>query len=232
MRLDTAEKRAAYRKSMIRDGSTPDSRNSEAGECWLYDYTGQAAGQKFVVMAFRGKAGKPEFHYSYRTAEQREHKIAEFFAGIAAHQEYKAKQNAIANGPHDVKPGDIFVCSWGYDQTNIDYYQCVALVGSTMMEVREIGCQSEGTAWLQGKSVPLPNSWLTESYGGEEGEKYKAEHGRYPRREKASLRVKISLCNGEPSFRVASYASAYRMKPETVIAGKPIFREHHWTAYA
>jgi hypothetical protein len=45
--------------------------------------------------------------------------------------------------------------------------------------------------------------------------------------------VKISRASdGEPSFRVASYASAYRIKPVAVIADKPIFAESHWTAYA
>ena len=31
-------------------------------------------------------------------------------------------------GPHGVKVGDVFVESWGYDQTNIDYYEVVRLM--------------------------------------------------------------------------------------------------------
>jgi len=31
-------------------------------------------------------------------------------------------------GPHGVKVGDVFVETWGYDQTNIDYYEVVRLM--------------------------------------------------------------------------------------------------------
>jgi hypothetical protein len=34
--------------------------------------------------------------------------------------------------------GDILVASWGYDQTNIDYYQVVAVVGSSSVRIRKI----------------------------------------------------------------------------------------------
>ena len=233
MRLDTAEKRAQYRQIMIPKGATPDPRNSDAGACYLLEYPGNDTHARFVAMAFRGSAGKPEFHYSFRSAEQRECKIVEFFARIASHQEYRAKcRTEAAAAQYDVKVGDIFVASWGYDQTNIDYYQCTALIGTKMMEVREIDSQSEDTAWLQGKSVPMPGAWSTEADSSEAGQKYKDENGRYPRVPKQPMHVKIQGANGEPCFRVASYCLAYRVKPVTVIEGKPIYREHHWTAYA
>jgi hypothetical protein len=39
-----------------------------------------------------------------------------------------------------VKVGDIFYCSWGYDQTNIDFYQVVELSASgKTAKLREIG---------------------------------------------------------------------------------------------
>lgn len=34
-----------------------------------------------------------------------------------------------------LKVGDYLECSWGYDQTNIDYYKVVALVGKTMVSI-------------------------------------------------------------------------------------------------
>lgn len=34
--------------------------------------------------------------------------------------------------------GDILVCSWGYNQTNIDYYQVIAVTASSV-RIREIG---------------------------------------------------------------------------------------------
>lgn len=229
MRLDTAEKRAAYRLVMIPKDSTLDPRSNEKGAVYVYQFPNG----KLAAMAFVGTAAKPCWHYSYRTPEAREQKIAEFFAGIDAHQEFKAKQKAATSDyVHDVKVGDIFRCSWGYDQTNIDYYQCVALIGDHMMEVREIGQQRQETQWAQGECAPVPDMWATEVDYSPEGETYKTDHGHYPRKEKRSKRVKIQKSGSEPCFRVASYASAYRIKPLAEVANTKIYETSHWTAYA
>lgn len=39
---------------------------------------------------------------------------------------------------YGVKVGDIFSASWGYDQTQVDFFQVVALVGETSARVREV----------------------------------------------------------------------------------------------
>lgn len=228
MRLDTAEKRAAYRKAMIPDGAVLDPRSNERGEVYAYERAG-----KVYAVAFWGTAGKPTWHYSFRSPESREAKVAGFFDSLTASSERKAKAKAErAAFVHDVKVGDIFRSSWGYDQTNIDYYQCVRLVGSRMMEVREIQQQSASTGWLQGDCVPAPGVWATEAVYGDEGEAYKAQHGHYPHKDKPAFRVLIqSAGGGEPCFRVASYACAYRIKPLVEIAGAKVYRASHWTAY-
>ena len=37
-----------------------------------------------------------------------------------------------------VKVGDIFKSSWGYDDTNTDFFQVIALVGEQSVRVREV----------------------------------------------------------------------------------------------
>lgn len=37
-----------------------------------------------------------------------------------------------------VKVGDYFVCSWGHEQTNVNFFQVVALVGKSSVRVREV----------------------------------------------------------------------------------------------
>ena len=34
--------------------------------------------------------------------------------------------------------GDIFKVSWGYEQTNIDYYQYISITGKRSVEIRKI----------------------------------------------------------------------------------------------
>ena len=38
---------------------------------------------------------------------------------------------------HSFKVGDLLSCSWGYEQTNVDFYQVVALKGRTMITVKK-----------------------------------------------------------------------------------------------
>lgn len=39
---------------------------------------------------------------------------------------------------YDIKVGDIFVVSWGYEQTNLNFYQVISLVGKTSVRIVEI----------------------------------------------------------------------------------------------
>lgn len=39
---------------------------------------------------------------------------------------------------YGVKVGDIFSCSWGWEQTNVDFFQVVELVGECSVRVREV----------------------------------------------------------------------------------------------
>lgn len=48
------------------------------------------------------------------------------------------KADPIASNKYGVKVGDIFESSWGYDQTNINFFQVVALAGTQSVRVREV----------------------------------------------------------------------------------------------
>ena len=55
-----------------------------------------------------------------------------------------------------VNVGDIYVCSWGYDQTNIDYYKVTAVKNKTVNLV-SIGQKRNYTGNMQGECVPDPS---------------------------------------------------------------------------
>ncbi|HCB5058448.1 TPA: hypothetical protein M0F96_004014 [Salmonella enterica subsp. enterica serovar Paratyphi C] len=44
-----------------------------------------------------------------------------------------------------VSVGDIFVASWGYEQTNVSFYQVISLHGKTTVTVREICANTQHT---------------------------------------------------------------------------------------
>jgi hypothetical protein len=59
-------------------------------------------------------------------------------------------------------PGKIVVNSWGYDQTNIDYYLIVKRSAS-FVTLQAIGQHSKEDGWLTGTCVPDPAKPLPEA---------------------------------------------------------------------
>ena len=57
-------------------------------------------------------------------------------------RKYDEKQELKKNKPN-VKVGDIFINSWGYDQTNVNYYQVTKRLKSSV-KIRGIGKKSVG----------------------------------------------------------------------------------------
>lgn len=163
---------------------------------------------RIVAAAFGGKRAKPDWHYRFQDEARLKAKIEETLRGFMQSEERKAEWKAKRNAPHDVQVGDVFCCSWGYDQTNIDYYEVTRVMGA-MVEIREIGCESVETEFMQGKSVPMRGSYIGEP-----------------------IRKRVNMGGSEPSLAVRSYANAYRMKPIAKVGNAPIYEASHWTAYA
>lgn len=161
-----------------------------------------------VAMAFGGKRSKPDWHYRFKDETRLHAKIEDTLRGYMDWQARKAKYKAQRNAPHNVKVGDIFKCSWGYDQTNIDFYECTAVLGA-MIEIREIGQMSEETMSMQGECVPMRGQFKGDP-----------------------MRKRVIMSGGDPSVRIHSFASAYRMAPVAIVAGAPVYQSSHWTAYA
>lgn len=47
-------------------------------------------------------------------------------------------KKAAKKNKYGVKVGDIFEITWGYEQTNVDFFQVIALVGETSVKIREV----------------------------------------------------------------------------------------------
>tara|TARA_R100001463_G_scaffold33568_1_gene74306 strand:+ start:457 stop:1032 length:576 start_codon:yes stop_codon:yes gene_type:complete len=147
-----------------------------------------------TAMCFIGKQNKPAWHYSFKTHAMMEKYVADQIESVRLSQERKAKEKAERLKPHSLKVGDVMVCSWGYDQTNVDFYKVVKLVGKSMVEL--IGIRSahvDDTDEAHGmacKVIPLPDH----------------EYGK-PFKKKASSSNRISMT----SF---SSASLWDGKPE------------------
>jgi hypothetical protein len=91
-----------------------------------------------------------------------------------------------------VKVGDIYVSNWGYDQTNVDYYQVMQVKSKTAV-LNQIGSKRTYTGPMNGTCVPD-----TSVVGS-----------------KAIAKRILVLTDNEPYFKLTSYSSAYPWKGET-----------------
>lgn len=83
-----------------------------------------------TALGFRGKAKKPAFHYRFRSVERMQEYITEFIETTRQREYDKAnakieREQKKTDFFNSLKVGDTFICSWGYDQTNIDFYEIV-----------------------------------------------------------------------------------------------------------
>ena len=59
--------------------------------------------------------------------------------------------------------GDIFVNSWGYGQTNIDFYQVVGITKSgKSIKIRAINGHTTNSGYMCGDKTPKPNNFKSD----------------------------------------------------------------------
>lgn len=61
--------------------------------------------------------------------------------------------------------GSILYTSWGYDQTNIDFYEVTKLIGRATLELKELGQERiyDGSG-LSGKTKPIPGDFISQAF--------------------------------------------------------------------
>lgn len=116
---------------------------------------------KPAVVAFAGQQQKPGKRYYFMKPEQRAKWVEDFVNNQVKRAEEKAQAAAEKkNWKHDLKVGDILVQSWGYEQTNVDFYEVTALVGKAMVEIRELAQSRTHEGFMTGNCAPVPGKYI------------------------------------------------------------------------
>lgn len=123
--------------------------------------------KKNACKIWKGKQKNPISNYYYNTADRMLQAIDMAKASADAREEYKAQRKAEkAAFKPDVKVGDIYSSSWGYEQTNVDFYQVVEVKGKCTAVLRKIAQQDvEGSNYSHGMAcevVAVKDSFLSE----------------------------------------------------------------------
>jgi hypothetical protein len=135
---------------------------------------------KWCAIAYIGKRLTNVWHHYWNTKAEMESYIEKFIKSCKETVEYKANIKAEKKKQNDsaiCKVGEIYVNSWGYDQTNVDYYQVIAVKGKTAT-LQEINSEAvEGTdGFMSCRVRPVPNSFhgipFTKRIQGYNGQAY------------------------------------------------------------
>lgn len=135
--------------------------------------------------------------------------------GVTAHKERSQKTTKAAepSNKYGVKVGDIFRATWGYEQTNNDFFQVVALAGASSVRVRQVNLplidskaispMSEDRVFQVVRDL-LPPSEHTVFIDDQENGDIK--------------RLKSYAADGvsNPQFKLTSYANAYYVGSDTI----------------
>jgi hypothetical protein len=128
---------------------------------WLYDIQTPLKGPKPAAIAFAGKQSKPLFHHRYTTEAQRQRAIDEAIESRKAVFEIKDKRlKERREFKHEFEVGAILYSSWGYDQTNIDFYQVTKIISPKMIEIREIAKDVDHTEETADYVVPVKDRFV------------------------------------------------------------------------
>ena len=176
------------------------------GEAVAYVYRDKAG--RPCARVFLGKQAKPYKAVYFRDEAAREKFVRECFESAAASAEFKGKlkreqQERDARARAAIKVGDVYVASWGYDQTNVDFYEVIEIRGSRVL-MAAIDSAAKETGFMSGQCVPLPGQRKKSGW-----EKWCV----------AGERIKVQYQYARPAAK-------------KIVGGVPVYESERWSSYA
>lgn len=133
----------------------------DAFEAWTFPWE-----DRFSFVMYLGKSAKPWKMFSYSTEAKRDdgfNRYATDARAIALSKaDRKAQSKAQADKPHGLQVGDVVRSSWGYEQTNVNHYQIVKVIGKRTVEVRALAVHEEATGGMTGRVAPVHGEFVGE----------------------------------------------------------------------
>ena len=121
-------------------------------------------GPGFKAKGFKGKSIKKSFYYKFSTQADMNNYIDKFFQNVEAEQKVKQERKSEKNNfKTSLVVGDILYSSWGYEQTNIDFYQVVEVSNTKKtVKIREIESKIHSTGDMSGTKMPDIGNFIGE----------------------------------------------------------------------
>jgi len=122
-------------------------------------YTSEQSGW-FLARGYTRKSRNFAFNYRFATADKRSSYVAKWVKNLVNREERKKQDRAARFAKHTLEVGDVVNTSWGYNQTQCEFYQVVGLKAKTMVHLREIAQKHTDDAHV----VPVLNKFVGEQF--------------------------------------------------------------------
>jgi len=112
---------------------------------------------------------KPEFYYRFRSYENMIEYLESFVLNLEKIQERREnaknmKKKATSEFSHQFVVGQILYESWGYEQTNIKYYQIIGFKGRSAILQKIQKKIVQETSWASAMVEPCKNCFIGEPF--------------------------------------------------------------------
>jgi len=116
------------------------------------------------AMGYSGGRKNWDFYYLYPNEAQARDKATHYLANLEGTEAFRAERRAYRSGyTTDLQVGNILYSSWGYDQTNVNWYQVVEVKSSRKsVVVREVAGARTEDGFMSGRSIPRRDQFVGE----------------------------------------------------------------------
>jgi hypothetical protein len=109
----------------------------------------------WYARAFVGRAQNTAWNYRFKDEGQVKRTVEALHARLLKRAvDKKDRAEARKGFVHSLTVGTVLRSIWGYDQTNVDFFQVTKLIGTKMVEAREIHRDCRYTRSMEGKTKP------------------------------------------------------------------------------
>lgn len=124
--------------------------------------TYETGGQIFGL-CFSGKKSREDWHFRFRNTADLETRIANTVQAHKGHADMiAARELERKEYRHTLQVGAVIVASWGWEQTNIDFYQVMEVKPKSVV-IREIESEiMEMTGDMSAKVIPVKDKFTNE----------------------------------------------------------------------
>ncbi|MFA7254421.1 MAG: hypothetical protein WC107_07800 [Patescibacteria group bacterium] len=111
-----------------------------------------------AFVAYKGRQSKPARFYAFPNEERRDANLAEFVKMETEREDWK---RARREAGHGLAVGDIVYSSWGYEQTNVDFFEVIRVPSGRSAVVRKIEQEiiESAPGSMSGKTTPKPGQF-------------------------------------------------------------------------